>query len=136
MSCCRIQLVVIVSFMLLLPNSQGWGDEGHTIVCKIAQVPNITYYLSVSSYLSDWFVNLHSLIFLTLEQARLTDSAAEAVKKLLPKSAEDLASKCSWADHLKVVFPWASALHYADTPDSVCSYEHDSKFLSHCFRGP
>ncbi|XP_057447843.1 endonuclease 2-like isoform X2 [Lotus japonicus] len=63
--------------------------------------------------------------------ARLTDSAAEAVRKLLPKSAEDLASKCSWADHLKVVFPWASALHYADTPDSVCSYQHDRDCVDH-----
>ncbi|RDY12143.1 Endonuclease 2, partial [Mucuna pruriens] len=89
-----IQLVAIVSFMLLLSNAHGWGDDGHTIVCKIAQ-------------------------------ARLSDTAAEAVKKLLPKSAEnDLAKKCSWADHVHHVFPWSSALHYADTPESVCVYQN------------
>nr|KYP33111.1 Nuclease S1 [Cajanus cajan] len=79
--------------MLLLPNTQGWGDEGHAIVCKIAQ-------------------------------ARLSTAAAEAVKKLLPKSANnDLSSKCSWADDVRVVFPWSSPLHFADTPDNVCKYK-------------
>ncbi|XP_061360654.1 endonuclease 2-like [Gastrolobium bilobum] len=101
MGCYRIQLVAIVSFMLLLPNAQGWGDDGHAIVCKIAQ-------------------------------ARLSDAAAKAVKKLLPKSAEnDLSSKCSWADHVKFIFPWSSALHFADTPDNVCSYQNKRDCLDH-----
>ncbi|XP_027360221.1 endonuclease 2-like [Abrus precatorius] len=79
--------------MLLFPNSQGWGDDGHSIVCKIAQ-------------------------------GRLSDEAGVAVKKLLPKSAEnDLAAKCSWADHVRHVFPWSSALHFANTPDSACTYK-------------
>lgn len=93
MGCYRIQLVAIVSFMLFSQNAQGWGEDGHAIVCKIAQ-------------------------------ARLSNEAAKAVKKLLPKSANnDLASKCSWADSLRVVFPWSSALHFADTPDNVCKYK-------------
>lgn len=45
----RIQLVAIVSFVLLFPNTQGWGDDGHAIICKIAQVPS---YFSFSSSLS------------------------------------------------------------------------------------
>ncbi|MQL41514.1 hypothetical protein EI012_26765, partial [Escherichia coli] len=76
-------------------------EDGHAIVCKIAQ-------------------------------ARLSDTAAEAVKKLLPKSANnDLASKCSWADHVRQVYPWSSALHFADTPDSACSYENKRDCVDH-----
>ncbi|BAT98969.1 hypothetical protein LR48_Vigan06g131700 [Vigna angularis] len=94
MGCFRIEAVVIVSLMLVLPNAEGWGKEGHAIVCKIAQ-------------------------------ARLDTAAAEAVSKLLPKSAEnDLASLCSWPDDVRRAIPWSSALHFADTPDSVCSYDH------------
>ncbi|XP_027914654.1 endonuclease 2-like isoform X2 [Vigna unguiculata] len=94
MGCCRIEAVVILSLMLVLPNAEGWGKDGHAIVCKIAQ-------------------------------ARLDTAAAEAVSKLLPKSAEnDLASQCSWPDDVRKVIPWSSALHFADTPDSVCSYDH------------
>lgn len=40
MGCYRIVLVAIVSFLVLLQNTQGWGDDGHAIVCKIAQVPS------------------------------------------------------------------------------------------------
>ncbi|KAG5141893.1 hypothetical protein JHK82_017588 [Glycine max] len=89
------QLVAIVSlFILLLPNIHGWGDDGHVIVCKIAQ-------------------------------ARLSEAAAEAVKKLLPISAgNDLSTKCSWADHVHHIYPWASALHYANTPEALCSYKN------------
>ncbi|XP_004514174.1 endonuclease 2-like [Cicer arietinum] len=93
MGCYKIVLVAIVSFLLLLQNAKGWGDDGHAIVCKIAQ-------------------------------ARLSNAAAKAVKKLLPESANnDLSSKCSWADHVKLAYPWSSALHFANTPDSVCSYK-------------
>ncbi|KAG2377071.1 Endonuclease 2 [Vigna angularis] len=109
MGCFRIEAVVIVSLMLVLPNAEGWGKEGHAIVCKIAQ-------------------------------ARLDTAAAEAVSKLLPKSAEnDLASLCSWPDDVRRAIPWSSALHFADTPDSVCSYDHTNNlteallFLSHFF---
>jgi len=39
MGCYRVvQLVAIVSFLLLVPKTHAWGDEGHAIVCKIAQV--------------------------------------------------------------------------------------------------
>ncbi|XP_027913316.1 endonuclease 2-like [Vigna unguiculata] len=94
MSHFSIQFVAILSLTLLLPNTHGWGDDGHVIVCKIAQ-------------------------------ARLSKSAAEAVKNLLPKSAEnDLSKRCSWADHVHHIFPWSSALHYANTPDAVCSYKN------------
>lgn len=38
----RIQLLATVSLMLLLPNTQGWGEDGHAIVCKIAQVHSLS----------------------------------------------------------------------------------------------
>ncbi|KAL5078736.1 hypothetical protein RYX36_007161 [Vicia faba] len=97
----RIVLVAIISFLFLLPNTTGWGDDGHAIVCKIAQ-------------------------------DRLSNEAAKAVKKLLPKSAKnDLASQCSWADHLRFIFPWSSPLHFADTPDNVCSFNNKRDCLDH-----
>ncbi|CAJ2648419.1 unnamed protein product [Trifolium pratense] len=106
MGCYKILLVTIVSFLFLVQNTKGWGDDGHVIVCKIAQ-------------------------------ARLSDAAAKAVKKLLPESANnDLSSKCSWADHVRFIYPWSSALHFANTPD-VCSYKTTNNltqalyFLSH-----
>lgn len=41
MGCYRPQLLFVVSLFLLLflPKTQEWGQDGHTIVCKIAQVP-------------------------------------------------------------------------------------------------
>ncbi|WVZ12294.1 hypothetical protein V8G54_016824 [Vigna mungo] len=93
----RIEVVVILSLMLVLPNAEGWGKDGHAIVCKIAQ-------------------------------ARLDTAATEAVSKLLPKSAEnDLARLCSWPDDVRRTIPWSSSLHFADTPDSVCSYDHTNQ---------
>ncbi|KAG2377073.1 Endonuclease 2 [Vigna angularis] len=99
MSHFSIQLVALLSLTLLLPNTHGWGDDGHVIVCKIAQ-------------------------------ARLSKTAAEAVQKLLLKSAEkELSSKCSWADHVHHIYPWSSALHYANTPDAVCSYNNSNDYF-------
>ncbi|KAK7306925.1 hypothetical protein VNO77_39559 [Canavalia gladiata] len=60
----------MLAVLVLFPSSQGWGDDAHTIVCKIAQ-------------------------------SRLSDSAAEGVRKLLPDYAEDLASLCLWPDEIK-----------------------------------
>ncbi|CAN1149751.1 Endonuclease 5 [Linum perenne] len=65
-------------------------------------------------------------------QSYLNEDATAAVNELLPDYAEgDLASLCSWADHIKWRYRWSSALHYVDTPDFFCNYEfsrdcHDS----------
>lgn len=95
MECYKIQLVTIVSLMLLFTNTKGWGEDGHATVCRIAQ-------------------------------SRLSNTAAEAVKDLLPEyAANDLGSVCSWADHVRIFLPWSAALHFADTPDSLCNYQYD-----------
>ncbi|KAK9934731.1 hypothetical protein M0R45_021865 [Rubus argutus] len=93
----RVQTFPLCSLLLVLlfPVIHGWGNEGHTTVCRIAQ-------------------------------SRLSEAAADAVKQLLPKYAEnDLGSVCIWADHVKFRYHWSSALHYIDTPDNLCTYQYD-----------
>ncbi|XWS34977.1 hypothetical protein CRYUN_Cryun21dG0084100 [Craigia yunnanensis] len=91
---CRMKMLAFLSFMLMtLPPIYGWGTDGHSIVCKIAQ-------------------------------SRLNEAAADALKELLPKSAEDdLGSVCSWADQVKFRYRWSSALHFLNTPDT-CTYQY------------
>ncbi|XP_057846745.1 endonuclease 2-like [Cryptomeria japonica] len=73
---------------------QGWGKEGHYSTCKIAQP----------------FLN---------------ENTWKAVNELLPHYAQnDLASLCSWADHMRFRYHWANSLHFIDTPDNVCSYDY------------
>ncbi|XP_004497080.1 endonuclease 2 [Cicer arietinum] len=91
----KIQFVTIVSFILLFPNIQAWGEDGHAIACSIAQ-------------------------------SRLSDTAAEAVKQLLPSYANnDLASVCSWADRVRFYLHWTAPLHFADSPDGLCNYQYN-----------
>ncbi|KAJ7954110.1 Endonuclease [Quillaja saponaria] len=99
MGSCRIEILTILSVLLLFffqfQSIHGWGEDGHLIVCRIAQ-------------------------------SRLTKRAEEVVENLLPKSAEnDLGSVCSWADHVKFIYHWSSALHYIDTPDNLCNYQYE-----------
>ncbi|KAK7280467.1 hypothetical protein RJT34_25531 [Clitoria ternatea] len=91
----KIQIVALVTLMIVFPNTQGWGEDGHAIICRIAQ-------------------------------SRLSNTASEAVKDLLPKYAEnDLGNVCSWADHVRFYLHWSAALHFADTPDNLCNYQYD-----------
>ncbi|KAK9114990.1 hypothetical protein Syun_021787 [Stephania yunnanensis] len=110
----KFQIILVsLSLLLLLPVIHGWGTDGHFTVCRIAQC-------SLTSN-AVWFRFSDSHL-----QPRLSDAASAAVKKLLPKSAgDDLASLCSWADHVKFRYHWSSALHFIDTPDSLCTYQYD-----------
>ncbi|KAF9591391.1 hypothetical protein IFM89_004076 [Coptis chinensis] len=93
-------LLGFVSLLALLPIIHGWGEDGHLTVCRIAQ-------------------------------PLLSDAAKAAVQDLLPAYADnDLGSVCSWADHMKFRYHWSSALHYIDTPDSLCTYQYNSEFIS------
>ncbi|KAH9746796.1 Endonuclease 2 [Citrus sinensis] len=61
-----------------------------------------------------------------IAQSRLSEAAADAVKQLLPESADnDLGSVCTWADHVKFHYHWSSALHFIDTPDNLCTYQYN-----------
>lgn len=63
-------------------------------------------------------------------QGRLSDAAAAAVRGLLPSYAGgNLSSLCSWADGVKLRYPWSAPLHYIDTPDHLCSYTYDSLLI-------
>lgn len=64
-----------------------------------------------------------------LLQSRLSDAASDAVKELLPASAnDDLGSLCSWADRVKFRYHWSSPLHFLNTPDDLCTYKYTSRF--------
>lgn len=87
----------LVLLFVLPVTIRGWGVDGHFATCKIAQ-------------------------------GRLSQAAADAVSQLLPQYAKgDLASLCSWADHVKFRYHWSSPLHYIDTPDNLCTYQSTSK---------
>ncbi|XP_027098347.1 endonuclease 2 [Coffea arabica] len=73
-------------------------------------------------FVHGWGVDGH-LTVCRIAQPRLSEAAANAVKDLLPASADDdLGSLCSWADRVKFHYPWSSPLHYIDTPDNLCTY--------------
>uniref|UniRef100_A0A1D1XUF8 Aspergillus nuclease S1 n=1 Tax=Anthurium amnicola TaxID=1678845 RepID=A0A1D1XUF8_9ARAE len=92
----QAQMPCLLLLAFLLPSvARGWGTDGHLIVCRIAQ-------------------------------GRLREESREVVEELLPDYARnDLSSLCSWADHVKFLYPWSSPLHYVDTPDHLCSYNYD-----------
>ncbi|CAL5421581.1 unnamed protein product [Camellia sinensis] len=71
-----------------------------------------------------WGIDGH-LTICRIAQSRLSESAAAAVKALLPASAgDDLGSECSWADRVKFHYHWSSSLHFIDTPDNLCTYQY------------
>jgi accessory gene regulator protein AgrB len=63
MGCYKIVLVTIVSFLLLVQNTKGWGDDGHVIVCKIAQVSNLLLACVVFQNFELQFVNSGHPVF-------------------------------------------------------------------------
>ncbi|KAI3453038.1 hypothetical protein Pfo_009701 [Paulownia fortunei] len=104
-----LHILFPLSLLLVIPFASGWGYDGHIAICRIAQAC-----------------------------ARLNKGAAEAVRKLLPASAnDDLGSLCPWADRIKMRYHWSSDLHFITTPDHLCSYRYTNNlteallFLSH-----
>lgn len=72
-----------------------------------------------------WGIDGHYAVC-KIAQPLLNEAAADAVKQLLPKSADnDSGSMCSWADRVKFRYHWSSPLHYIDTPDSLCTYQYN-----------
>ncbi|XWS68852.1 hypothetical protein CRYUN_Cryun04dG0128700 [Craigia yunnanensis] len=95
----RMQMLALFSFMLLkFPPIYGWGTDGHSIVCRIAQ-----------SHLSEAAAD-------TVQQ--LLPKSAE----------DDLGSVCAWADQAKFRYRWSSPLHFLNTPDTCTyQYKRDGK---------
>ncbi|XP_042455232.1 endonuclease 2-like [Zingiber officinale] len=81
--------------------------------------------LAFPAFTYGWGIVGHQIIC-QITQDRLSESAAAAVKELLPAYAEnDLSTLCSWADTIKFRYHWSSELHYIDTPDDLCTYNYN-----------
>ncbi|KAK8567737.1 hypothetical protein V6N12_006312 [Hibiscus sabdariffa] len=90
MAGCKMQMMLaLCCFIMLatLPPIHGWGTDGHSIICKIAQ-----------SRLSD----------------AAADSVNELLPKW---AEDDLGSVCSWADQVRFRYRWSSPLHFINTPE-------------------
>ncbi|XVF84774.1 hypothetical protein PTKIN_Ptkin17bG0065600 [Pterospermum kingtungense] len=96
---CRMKMLALFSFMLITLNpTYGWGTDGHSIICRIAQ-----------SRLSE-------------------EAAAAVKQLLPKSAEDDLGSVCSWADQVKFRYRWSSALHFLNTPDTCnYQYKRDCK---------
>ncbi|KAI9169109.1 hypothetical protein LWI28_007077 [Acer negundo] len=96
-------------------------DERKTLVQKHKEEDEAIFFPVIHG----WGTDGH-LTVCRIAQSRLSEAAAEAVKKLLPETAEnDLGSVCSWADQVKFRYRWSSPLHYIDTPDDLCTYQYN-----------
>ncbi|CAI0407298.1 unnamed protein product [Linum tenue] len=87
--------------VILVPGAVSWSKEGHMITCRIAQ-------------------NL------------LKPEAAHAVAQLLPETVNgDLSALCVWPDQIRhwYRYRWTSPLHFIDTPDDSCTFDHSSNQL-------
>ncbi|XP_030440062.1 endonuclease 2 [Syzygium oleosum] len=88
-----------------------------------AQMAAFVLAMSILRVAHGWGIDGHYTIC-KIAESRLTGAAADAVKQLLPESAEDLASVCAWADRVKFRYRWSSELHYINTPDNLCKYQY------------
>ncbi|KMZ72487.1 hypothetical protein ZOSMA_162G00060 [Zostera marina] len=84
---CSFQILAVSLFLGSFVLTDGWGKEGHFMVCNIAE-----------KYLSD-------------------DASAAVLDLLPASANGELASVCSWADQLRFRYRWSSPLHFIDTPE-------------------
>ncbi|KZV40289.1 endonuclease 2 [Dorcoceras hygrometricum] len=91
----NVQFLTFIALLVCVPVANGWGIDGHLIICRIAQ-PRLSEAAAdaVSQLLPDF-------------------------------AGGDLGSVCSWADRVKFRYHWSSALHYIDTPDDLCTYQYN-----------
>lgn len=128
---CNIRILVLhiifpFSLVIAIPVAYGWGYDGHIAVCRIAQARLLSSSSSRPIFLDAWQCNIESYVVI-FPQARLSKVAAQAVRKLLPASAEnDLGIFCPWPDRVRMRYPWSSDLHFINTPDRLCSYKYTS----------
>ncbi|KFK41239.1 hypothetical protein AALP_AA2G103900 [Arabis alpina] len=85
----HVVMIIIAWLLYAAPNVHGWGTEGHTIVCKIAQT--------------------------RLDEAA-SKAVNELLPK---SAQGDLSSLCLWADRVKFRYHWSRPLHYINTPDAL-----------------
>ncbi|GMI70686.1 endonuclease 2 [Hibiscus trionum] len=101
MAGCKIQMMLALCLFIMLltfPPIYGWGADGHSIICKIAQ-----------SRLSD----------------AAADAVKELLPEW---AEDDLGSACSWADQVRFRYQWSSPLHFINTPETCSyQYTRDCK---------
>ncbi|XP_021298857.1 endonuclease 2 [Herrania umbratica] len=91
--------------------------------CRMQLLAFFSWMLITPPAIYGWGTDGHAIVC-RIAQPRLSEAAADAVKQLLPKFAEDdLGSVCSWADQVKFRYRWSSALHFINTPDT-CTYQY------------
>ncbi|KAK8668228.1 hypothetical protein V6N13_105691 [Hibiscus sabdariffa] len=109
MAGCKMQMMLaLCCFIMLatLPPIHGWGTDGHSIICKIAQ-----------SRLSD----------------AAADSVNELLPKW---AEDDLGSVCSWADQVRFRYRWSSPLHFINTPEICSyKYTNEDGEAGRCVAG-
>ncbi|XP_065877651.1 endonuclease 1 [Euphorbia lathyris] len=95
---CSFAFVLMMGLATIFaPGALGWSKEGHVMTCRIAQ-------------------NL------------LGPEALHAVEHLLPDNVNgDLSALCVWPDQIRhwYKYRWTSPLHFIDTPDNACSFNHE-----------
>ncbi|XP_074587712.1 endonuclease 2-like [Curcuma longa] len=92
---------------------------------KSHSLPSFFLLFALPAFAYGWGIDGHQMIC-QIAQDRLSESAAAAVKELLPAYAGgDLSALCSWADRIKFRYRWSSELHYIDTPDDLCTYNYN-----------
>ncbi|XP_058091511.1 endonuclease 2-like [Magnolia sinica] len=79
-------LQVLLIALSATPFIDGWGKEGHSMVCKIAQ------------------------------QRLTVDASAAVLDLLPEAAGGELSEVCSWADEVRFRYRWSSPLHYINTP--------------------
>ncbi|KAI3883522.1 hypothetical protein MKX03_010535 [Papaver bracteatum] len=94
-------------------------------ISSVQKLVFVSLICSMFPVIYGWGIDGHYAVC-KIAQPLLNEAAADAVKQLLPKSADnDLGSMCSWADRVKFRYHWSSPLHYIDTPDSLCTYQYN-----------
>ncbi|KAE8663562.1 Endonuclease 2 [Hibiscus syriacus] len=109
MASCKMQMILaLCPFVMLvtIPATYGWGTDGHSIICKIAQ-----------SRLSN----------------AAADAVKQLLPKWVE---DDLAAVCSWADRVKFRYRWSSPLHFINTPEICSyRYSNEDGVADRCVAG-
>ncbi|CAA0839812.1 Endonuclease 2 [Striga hermonthica] len=90
----KTHTIALTFFVFCITNVNGWGIDGHHIICKLAQ-PRLS------------------------EAA--ADAVKELLPAY---AEDDLSSVCLWADRVRFRYHWSAPLHYIDTPDNLCTYQY------------
>ncbi|GER32783.1 endonuclease 2 [Striga asiatica] len=90
----KTHIISLAFFLFCVSIVNGWGTDGHHIICKLAQP--------------------------RLSEA----AANAVKELLPAYAENDLSNVCLWADRVRFRYHWSAPLHYIDTPDNLCTYQY------------